>query len=104
MRRRGSTSPAATQYFARLNPNDDPGMPTYFFHIRQGKFASAPAEGIELPDLDAARREAAMICSDIARDIVGGLDESPEWQMEVAERSGKIVFRLSVVAESLEDG
>lgn len=79
-------------------------MPTYFFHIRHGKYASAAADGIELPDLEAARREAAMICSDMARDIVDDLDDRPEWQMEVADRSGKIVFRLSLVAESLEDG
>jgi hypothetical protein len=79
-------------------------MPTYFFHIRHGKYATASAEGIALPNVEAARREAAMICSDMARDIIGELDNRPEWQMDVADQSGKIVFRLSFVAESLEDG
>ena len=76
-------------------------MPAYFFHIRQGKYQSSQAEGIELPDLAAARREAAMICSDMARDIVGELDNSPEWQMDVTDTSGTVVFRLRLTAESL---
>ncbi|MDB5504126.1 MAG: hypothetical protein JWR89_4028 [Tardiphaga sp.] len=80
------------------------GMPTYFFHIRQGKYASSTADGIELADVDAARQEAAMMCSDMARDIVSELDESPEWQMEVTDASGKIVYRLTLLAEVLEDG
>jgi hypothetical protein len=79
-------------------------MPTYFFHIRQGKYASTIAEGIELANVEAARQEAAMICSDMARDIVSELGESPEWQMEVTDGADKTVYRLTLRAELLEDG
>ena len=79
-------------------------MPTYFFHIRQGKYASALSDGIELPDLEAARQEAAMMCSDMARDIVRELGQSPEWKMEVSDRDGRKLYRLTLLAESLQDG
>ena len=79
-------------------------MPTYFFHIRHGKYASALSDGIELPDLEAARQEAAFMCSDMARDIVSALGDSPEWRMEVSDDTGRKLYRLTLLAESLEDG
>jgi hypothetical protein len=79
-------------------------MPTYFFHIRRGNCLDVSAEGIALPDLEAVRREAALIYSDMARGITGEFDESLDWRIEVTDQSGRIVFRLSLVAESLEDG
>jgi len=78
-------------------------MPTYFLHIRHGKYANACPDGIELPDLETACQEAAMMCSDMARDIVSELDESPEWKIEVTSASGKVLYRLTLLAEVLED-
>jgi hypothetical protein len=39
--------------------------------------------------------------ADMARDVVGDLEKYPNWQMEVADESGKPIFRLSLLAESI---
>jgi hypothetical protein len=43
-------------------------MPLYFFDIDDGKRSSRDTEGTELPDREAARREATGILPDIARE------------------------------------
>lgn len=40
------------------------------------------------------------IYADLARDIFGGLDVDCEWRMEVADKTGKSIFRLRLLAES----
>jgi hypothetical protein len=40
--------------------------------------------------------------ADVARGVAGDLEKNPEWQMEVADESGKPIFRLSLLAESME--
>jgi hypothetical protein len=40
--------------------------------------------------------------ADLARDVAAGLEKNPDWQMEVADASGKPIFRLSVLAESMK--
>jgi hypothetical protein len=39
---------------------------------------------------------------DMARDIAGELQSNPKWQIEVADETGKPIFRLGVLAEPLE--
>jgi hypothetical protein len=46
-------------------------MPQYFFHIRQDGYSSDHAEGLEFPDKEAARTEAAAVCADMMCGIVG---------------------------------
>jgi hypothetical protein len=50
-----------------------------------------------LPDDDAAWDEAAGACSDMIRDTIARLGDSPEWRLEVVNGSGTIrhLFRLS---------
>jgi hypothetical protein len=45
-------------------------MPRYFFDLINGEGPMRDDEGVELPDSDAVRREAAKIVTDIARDEV----------------------------------
>jgi hypothetical protein len=40
--------------------------------------------------------------ADLARDVTDDLENNPEWQMEVADESGKPIFRLSLLAESMK--
>jgi hypothetical protein len=35
------------------------------------------------------------------RDFAGDLENNPEWQIEVTDESGKPIFRLSLLAESM---
>ena len=70
-------------------------MTRYTFRIRQGSYSSAPH--VDLPDDNAAWDEAAMASSDMIRDTVARLKDSPEWRLEVADQSGTIrhIFRLT---------
>jgi hypothetical protein len=70
-------------------------MAQYTFRIRQGTYSSDVP--IDLGDDDAAWDEAAGSCSDMIRDTIARLGDSPEWTLEVVNASGAIrhIFRLS---------
>jgi hypothetical protein len=69
-------------------------MPLYFFHIVTPVERIEDGEGLELPDLDSARREAIdslrSILAEETRRGVLGLDE---W-IEVADAAGKLLFTI----------
>ena len=75
-------------------------MPHYTFRFRQG--SSSSDVDVDFPDDDTAWDEAAAVCSDMIRDIIERLGDSPEWRLEIADRSGTVrhVFRLT--AESFD--
>ncbi len=72
------------------------------FQVQQARFPGIPTVEDVLSDSFAARRAALGICADLAKDIVAGLIEDSEWRLEVRDESDKPVFRLRVIAESLE--
>jgi hypothetical protein len=78
------------------------GMPQYFFHIRQDDYSSNHAEGLEFPDKEAARTEAAAVCGDMMRGIVGQLANRPEWRLDVSGEGGKLLFRFKFAAEAFD--
>jgi hypothetical protein len=75
-------------------------MANYTFQIRQGE-RSKRSVASDWPNDSAARREAEGMFADMARDVAGNLEKHSEWQMEVADDSGKPIFRLSLLAESI---
>jgi hypothetical protein len=77
-------------------------MPRFLFQVQHPKSATIPAIEDVLSDSFAARKVALGICADLAKDIVAGLTEDSEWRLDVLDESGKPVFRLRLVAESLE--
>jgi hypothetical protein len=75
-------------------------MTPYTFRIRQGSYSSdAP---VDLPDDAAAWDEAAAVCSDMMRDTVARLGDSPEWRLEVADKSGTTRHLFRVIAETFD--
>ena len=72
-------------------------MPTYTIHIQQG--SQTNSHPVDLPDVDAARREAIAMFADLARDIASNLPNHPDWRIEVTEPAGGTVFRLGISAE-----
>ncbi|WP_295845773.1 hypothetical protein [Tardiphaga sp.] len=44
-----------------------------------------------------------MIYRDTARSIANDLNQSPEWKMGVEDHYGKTVYRLNVIAETIND-
>jgi hypothetical protein len=77
-------------------------MPRFKFRVQQDKFPEIPAIEDVLSDRYAARKVALGLCADLAKDIVTGLTEDSEWRLDVLDESGKPVFRLRLLAESLE--
>jgi hypothetical protein len=77
-------------------------MAVYFFRIRNGQYSGASERGTEFVDRDAAWKELTKICGDIARGISRKLKQNSEWQMELLDEAKQPVFRIRIVAESLE--
>jgi hypothetical protein len=61
-------------------------MPQCIFRIRHGSYSSDLP--VDSQDDDAAWNEAAATCSDMIRDTIARLGDSPEWRLEVAEQVG----------------
>jgi hypothetical protein len=77
-------------------------MPLYFFRIRNGEYSGAGDHGTELADRAAAWKELTSVCGDMIAGISRRLQENSEWQMELLDESKRPVFRIRVVAESLD--
>jgi hypothetical protein len=70
------------------------------FRFNQGRF-SRYGLAVVHADTQAAHKEAVALFVDIIRDIADELATHPAWQMEVIDETGKPVFRLRLVGESL---
>jgi hypothetical protein len=77
-------------------------MPLYYFRIRNGRHSGASDHGTELADRHAAWNELTSVCGDMVGGISRKLRENSEWQMELLDESKKPVFRIRLVAESLD--
>ena len=75
-------------------------MTRYTFRIRQGSHSSDLP--VDLPVNAAAWDEAAMACSDMMRDTVARLGDSPEWRLEVVDKSGTVRHLFRVIAETFD--
>ena len=78
------------------------GMPLYFFRIRNGQYSGASDYGTECADRKAAWRELTTVCADMASGISRKLAENSEWQLELLDESKQPVFRIRIVAETLD--
>jgi hypothetical protein len=74
-------------------------MPRYSFRITRGEDVRQQDIGSDLPDNQAAKREAVAIFSDLARSFAHDIEANPAWQIEVTDEAGKPVFRLTLLAE-----
>lgn len=70
-------------------------MPRYFFHVREGSDISRDTEGQELPDVEAARREAINASREILGEKLlhgGSLNHRT---IEIADETGHVVDVVS---------
>lgn len=77
-------------------------MPLYFFRIRNGRYSGASSQGTELADRDAAWHELTSVCANILGGIFRKLKPNSEWEMELLDESKRPVFRIRLVAESMD--
>jgi hypothetical protein len=79
-------------------------MALYFFRIRNGQYSGMSAQGTELADREAAWTELTHVCADIVGSISRKLKQNSEWEMELLDESRQPVFRLRLVAETINPG
>jgi hypothetical protein len=77
-------------------------MPRYYFQVRRGKFCNGFSVETALEDNEAAWKEAAAICADLARDITADLEAKLEWLLEATDEAGRPLFKFQFIAESLQ--
>jgi hypothetical protein len=73
-------------------------MSLYFFRIRNGQYSGASDQGTEYADRKDAWRELTTVCTDISRKLA----ENCEWQLELLDESKQPVFRIRLIAETLD--
>lgn len=78
-------------------------MPIFFFSVRHGEEAEVSSDGADFPDRNTAWKEMTGVCSDMVGEVSRKLVENAEWQMELLDESKKPVFRIRLVAETLEN-
>jgi hypothetical protein len=72
-------------------------MPRFFFHVHDGQ-DFVDLQGTELPDLDAARREAVRFSSALLSEQSEQFWASGEWIMRVTDASDLTLFQLTFFA------
>ena len=77
-------------------------MSLYFFRVSHGRYSGASDLGSEFDSREAAWTEMARICGDLLGGISRSLKQNAEWQMELLDEVKTPVFRIRLVAESLD--
>lgn len=72
-------------------------MPRYFFHVEDGR-SFPDLDGVELPDLDAARIEAVRLLGGMLRDEAETFWQGDDWRMSVADAGGMALFTIDFMA------
>ena len=75
-------------------------MPKYVLRIRQGAHSSDVP--VDLADHDAAWHEGANVCSELLRDVVADLRDSPEWRLEVRDETDEPLYLFRLTAETFK--
>jgi hypothetical protein len=77
--------------FSRSYLPEHTAMPRYYFHVREGAEIARDTEGQDLPNADAARKEALNVHREIIGERLlhgGSLDHR---QVEIADETGHVV-------------
>jgi hypothetical protein len=77
-------------------------VPLFYFRICNGDYSGTSREGFNLADKDAAWAEMTKVCGDLVGGIARKLKQQTEWRMELLDESRKPVFRIRVLAETLD--
>jgi hypothetical protein len=71
----------------------------YFFHIREGARELPDEIGEDLPDDEAAWKEATITAGKLLQDMDGKLKSGQEWRMEISDEAGRLIWVLRLLAE-----
>jgi hypothetical protein len=76
-------------------------MPRYFFNVYHDS-AEMDEEGEELPDAQAAWREATVTAGQIIQDLDGKLRPGQQWRLEVTDELADPLYVIHISAERLK--
>ena len=76
-------------------------MPLYFFRISHGRYSGASDQGSEFESHEAAWAEMTKVCADLLSGISRSLKQNADWRMEMLDEGRKPVFRIRLMAETL---
>lgn len=68
-------------------------MPRYYFHVHDG-VGTPDYDGIDLPDLGAAKRLAVFHAGEMMRDDPNAFWDGAEWTMKVTDETGLPLITL----------
>lgn len=72
-------------------------MPQYFFHV-DGERQYVDTDGVELADLEAAKKEALRIFGElITGDALGDIWSVGEWVMTAADETARELFSIRLI-------
>ncbi len=72
----------------------------HLFQISHNKYAAI--SDLEVADREAIWSEMTKVCGDLLGDISRDLKENADWQIELLDPARRPVFRIRLVAETLE--
>ena len=73
-------------------------MSLFFFHVRNGS-TTLDRDGVEFPDVEAARREAIVACGELLRDVPAGVLKGASLRLWVTDQpvgQGNTVYSLNI--------
>jgi len=79
-------------------------MTRYFFHMQDGEAVVDDEQGLELPDLNAAREEAIRTCAEMLRDMPPAIKNGDPFRLWVTDQPssrGTTMFAVTVTVESV---
>jgi uncharacterized protein DUF6894 len=77
-------------------------VPLFYFRICNGDYSGTSGDGFDLADKNAAWAEMTRVCGDLVGGIARKLTQHSEWRMELLDESRRPVFRIRVLAETLD--
>jgi hypothetical protein len=75
----------------------------FYFRISDGRFSSSVNHAIQLANRDAAWQEMISVTKDLVGDIARDMKQNAEWQMELLDEAKKPIYRIRLVAETLDN-
>lgn len=76
-------------------------MSSYFIRVSHDNLGSAFDNRFDFADRDAAWADMTQVCGDLVGSISRNLKQNAEWHMELLDESKKPLFRIRLVAETL---
>jgi len=77
-------------------------MSLYFFRISNGRYSGASDQPYEFEDRAVAWTKMTEVCATLISSIVRRLKPNAEWHMDLLDEDRKLIFRISLVGQTLE--